>query len=119
MNAWEFMSLWEVDILLEPHRTKSPQKPAETEAGGEESKAPPLTKWDDEKKENWSVNPEAEEYYQANGGEILFYPFRKWGPTDLRHTYYMKRRERPMVPAPHSCPMPDKQYDWKDGIACT
>ena len=111
LNAWEFMSLWEVKILLEPVASTSVRKSAAMEADSEESKAPPLTSWTNEAALEWSVNPAAEKYFRDNGGDILFYPVRKWGHTDLRQIFYMERRRRPMVPAPQSCPMPDKQVD--------
>ena len=62
---------------------------------------------DDESK-GFSVNPEVVTFYGDSGG-VLFYPALAVGSEDLRNTFDMQRRRRPMVPAPTSCPMPDKQ----------
>ena len=51
---------------------------------------------------------EAERFYK-DSCDVLFYPAQAGGSQDLRNTFYMSRRRRPMVPAPTSCPMPDKQ----------
>ena len=95
--------LWEVKML---------PKPAHSRDKRIETSPPALTVWNDKKGENedqgFSLNPKAEKFYGLNG-DILFYTRKSGGSADLRNTFYMLRRRRPMVPAPSSCPMPDKQ----------
>ena len=49
-------------------------------------------------------NPDAE------NRELLFYP-QIPGDVQVRHLWYMRKRHRPMTPAPANTPMPDKQRD--------
>ena len=106
--------LWEVKVLPKPalHRAATSKPTASEDKENVRLIPPPLTKWNDKKddvdNEDFSVNPAAEEYYSVKN-DILFYPKEAGGGQDLRNTFYMKRRRRPMVPSPTSCPMPDKQ----------
>ena len=105
LNPWEFLMLWKVKVLPKPTRARAKLS----------STPPELTKWNDSEHEDeskgFSVNPAADEYCWEKGGDILFYPDpeESGGSKELRNTFYMQRRRRPMVPAPASCPMPDKQ----------
>ena len=101
--------LWEVKILPKPAHRKTASQQSD---GDLPLKPPELTTWNDtlleDESKGFSLNPEAEEFYR-DSGHILFYPELSKGAEDLRNTFYMQRRRRPMVPAPASCPMPDKQ----------
>ena len=117
LNAWEFLIIWEVKILPKPTHTcaKRGRKSFQQSQADMPFEPPELTVWNDLEQEDeskgFSVNPEAEEYYKEKGGDILFYPDPKesGGSEERGITFYMQRRRRPMVPAPASCPMPDKQ----------
>ena len=50
---------------------------------------------------DFDVNPEAED------DDVIFFPIIP-GEFQLRFIWYMRRRRRPMVPAPNYTPMPDK-----------
>ena len=52
----------------------------------------------------YDVNPLAE------SRDVVFFPELVDGP-QLRRHWYMRRRRRPMVPAPSHTPLPDKQPD--------
>eukprot|EP00973_Karenia_brevis_P052594 7306268-Karenia_brevis.AAC.1 len=56
----------------------------------------------DEDEGTWCVNETAETkhilFYRAMPGDVRF-----------RNMWYMKKRMKPMVPAPHNSPMPDSQ----------
>ena len=114
LNAWEFLMLWEVKILPQPAQTEttSSKKAHQSNAGDLNLKSPALTRWNDEENEDWSkgfhVNPEAVQFY-GNGNYILLYLGFANDAEGLRNTFCMQRRRGPMVPAPTSCPMPDKQ----------
>ena len=54
--------------------------------------------------QEFEPNPTAEHKH------LLFFPDIE-GPLQLRRIWYMKRRGKPMVPAPENTPMPDKQPD--------
>ena len=54
----------------------------------------------------FEVNPLAEAYYRQSG-DLLFYPVLA-GDVQLRNNWYMKRRKRPILPAPCNTPMPEK-----------
>ena len=88
------------------------EKHSQQSEGDSSSKPPALTIWNDKKNEDESkgfkVNPEAVTFY-GDSGDVLFYPALSVRSEDLRNTFYMQRRRRPMLPAPTSCPMPDKQ----------
>ena len=112
LNAWEFLMLWEVCELPKP-QLSSAEITADAPSGlRDDMKAPPLTRWRSDAQRTdarqFEVNPEAETYYGTKNG-ILFYPEGAGGLEDLRNTFYMRRRARPMVPAPSSCPMPDRE----------
>ena len=47
---------------------------------------------------------------KAESKDVVFFPEFGDGP-QLRRLWYMRRRRRPMVPAPSHTPMPDKQPD--------
>ena len=53
---------------------------------------------------DFDINP------AAQSDDVLFFPELPEGP-QLRWQWYMRRRRRPMVPAPSGTPMPDKQAD--------
>lgn len=114
LNAWEFLMLWEVRMLPKPasSREKLRQRLPDQSIEDLRSKPPQLTIWNDKKNEDegkgFSVNPEAVTFY-GQSGDILFYPDEAGGSEDFRNTFYMQRRYKPLVPAPASCPMPDKQ----------
>ena len=48
-------------------------------------------------------------FWRERPGDVLRYPAGTKSCEELYKTFYMQRRFRPMVPAPASCPMPDKQ----------
>ena len=106
--------LWEVKMLPQPahSRVTLSKNTSQKSEGDSSSKPPALTIWNDKKNEDESkgfkVNPEAVTFY-GDSGDVLFYPVLSVRSEDLRNTFYMQRRRRPMVPAPTSCPMPDKQ----------
>ena len=109
--------LWEVKLLPKPEQLRAPLRQDDLNLQQQEeeelpSKPPALTKWNDlehyDESKGFCVNPEAEAFYKTSG-DILFYPALTEGCEDLRNTFYMQRRRRPIVPAPSSCPMPDKQ----------
>ena len=114
LNAWEFLMLWEVKILPKPASAQATIKKTPPQQGkGDLCLRPPaLTEWNDKKQQDESkgfkLNPEAVKFYGRNN-DILFYTKEAGGSEKLRNTFYMQRRRRPMVPAPASCPMPDKQ----------
>ena len=112
LNAWEFLMLWEVCTLPIPQLSSTNITANAPSGRREDMKAPPLTRWRVHPQGSdagiFEVNPEAEIYFGHHSG-VLFYPVGAGGLEDLRNTFYMRRRLRPMVPAPSSCPMPDRE----------
>ena len=114
--------LWEVKILPKPphsratlRKTSSQQSEDEDESEDEGNlsfKPPELTIWNDivheDESKGFSLNEKAVKFY-GDCRDVLFYPELSKDSEDLRNTFYMQRRHRPMVPAPTSCPMLDKQ----------
>ena len=91
LNPWEFLMLWEVVPLPKPS-----------------GKPGSLTVWTTRASANtgereYDVNPAAEKADE----DSVFYPILP-GDVQLRKKWYMRRRRRPMVPAPANTPMPDK-----------
>ena len=124
LNAWEFSMLWEVRLLPKPKLSKaqvaasscfdgpregssatSPAIPTADVVSGhrQSTEAPPLTRWkvhpQGDSAGEFELNPKAEKYYGPKSG-VLFYPVDAGGSQDLRSTFYLRRRHRPMVPAP-------------------
>ena len=99
LNPWEVVMLWGFLPLPRPKASI-------------ESDPVPLTRWKThpktkEETAEYKPNPAA-----AYGGEdaeasVLFYDTIP-GEVQLKDRWYMRRRLRPMVPAPSSTPMPDK-----------
>ena len=106
LNPWEFIMLWEIARLPRPAEKAAPDGAAD----GAGTAPPPLTRWKDKSCEGeeptFEVNPAAEAFYR-DSGDLLFYPVIA-GDVQLRNTWYMKRRKKPMVPAPSNTPMPDR-----------
>ena len=106
--------LWEVKILpkLAHSRATLGETSSQQSEGNTSSKAPELTIWNDivheDESKGFSAIPKAVELH-GDSGDVLFYAELSKGSEDLRNTFYMQRRRRPMVLAPTSCPMPDKQ----------
>ena len=112
--------LWEVKVLPKPATFRASVKSTsdksgkgtaqEAEDAGE--KTPALTVWNDQEhgdeSQGYSLNQEAVNFHKGNP-DILFYPDNPPAAKELRNTFYMQKRKRPMVPAPTGCPMPDKQ----------
>ena len=116
LNPWEFMTHWDVLLLPRPVKERSssdlPEDGTEDTAQ-QRARAPCLSCWKmDESgqpdRTQWQVNPEAVLFY-ASRGTLLFYPEGAGGSVELRNTFFMQRRTRPIVPAPSSCPMPEKE----------
>ena len=109
LSPWEFLMLWEVLPLPKPGpRTEEGSRgDAEKTTPSEVPltlpvEQPPSDNADDTAQ--YDVNPAAE------SDDVLFFPELPVGP-QLRRHWYMRRRHRPMVPAPTSTPMPDKEVD--------
>ena len=106
LNPWEFIMLWEIARLPRPAKKTA----TDVDANDAGTAQPPLTRWKAKSYEGeeptFEVNPAAETFYR-NTGELLFYPVIA-GEVQLRNTWYMKRRKRPMIPAPSNRPMPDR-----------
>eukprot|EP00973_Karenia_brevis_P070855 9849310-Karenia_brevis.AAC.1 len=66
------------------------------------SRSDGLTQWIDAKAGTWTVNETAETEH------LLFYPPMP-GDVQFRNRWCMKKRNKPMVSAPHNPPMPDSQ----------
>ena len=105
LNPWEFVMLWDVMRLPTPCLTEDKRRQG----------PPALTIWEVRPDiENgvlgeYVLNPVAVQYY-ARFEDVLFYPDTP-GRLNLRHTWYMQRRKRPMTPAPTGTPMPDGHMD--------
>ncbi len=93
LNAWEFLMLWECMPLPTPKESRGALVPLT------------LLRPTSEEPDAYVVNPDAET------AELLFFPAENLGAAELRKHWYMRRRRRPMVPAPSGTPMPDKQAD--------
>jgi hypothetical protein len=88
LSPWEFVMFWECCKLPPP--TKNSKS---------------LSLWDDpDDKDCFDYSPNTD----MENKELLFFP-QIPGEVQLRRLWYMKRRRRPMVPAPSNTPMPDKQ----------
>ena len=97
LSPWEFLMYWEV-LPLRP--------PSGDDGGGD-------TKWTPEfaqggRPEGKDCEPGRHYVVDETLGDapdvVLLSPC-----TVLRHQWYLRRRQRPMVPAPSNTPMPDKQ----------
>ena len=80
LNPWEFLMLWDC-VPLPP-----PPSPLSMKVG-----------------DSYQPNPAAE------SSDVIFFPLGIPGEVDFRNRYYMRRRHRPMIPAPNGTPMPDQR----------
>ena len=104
LNPWEFLMAWKIEQLRPPSASEETEK--------EEKEA--LTKWKgvytEMSKRPRGVTLEAGVHYEAKTelqGEYLRFLSAASGP--LQHQWCLRRRSRPVVPAPNHTPMPDKQ----------
>lgn len=95
LSAWEFAMLWEVLPLPKPSASQTLSRWVQGASGPHESR-------------EYEPNPDAASKPSYEEPDILFYDEIP-GDTQLRNRWYMRRRLRPMVPAPSNAPMPDKQ----------
>ena len=106
LSPWEFLILWEILPLPKPSL-------------GSASKATAISRWVPKPRKKRSTEDEPDEYEpnpalaiasdDADAAIVFF--GRIPGEVQLRNRWYMRRRLRPMVPAPGDMPMPDKQKD--------
>ena len=114
LNAWEFLKFWKIEELRAP--------PHDDDDLEEE----PLTKWvtckygaskvtllGKDRIADKSIKPIPGKHYVINDWvygdrNYIVYPEVQSLP-EFRYTWIMKRRVRPMVPAPTGMPMPDRQ----------
>jgi hypothetical protein len=110
LNMWEFLMLWEVRRLPKPTKKGKLSDNEASPGCAEHAVAPPLTIWATtehaEGNEDFILNPAAETFYRPRQ-DIFFYLAIK-GNTDLRNTWYLRKRQKPHVPSPSNTPMPDK-----------
>jgi hypothetical protein len=110
LNPWEFLMLWETLPLPKPSQSRR----EDGKDGVDDAEEPeddrshvPLTlkmvRPEPDSDRDYDVNPEAET------NDVRFFPEDLPGDVQLRWRWYMRRRRRPMVPAPTNTPMPDKQ----------
>ena len=99
----EFVMHWEVIQLPAPHKTNDHGAVSQWLPGLQVSERDPTN--------IHSYEP----YPAAESKDLLFYPNIP-GDFQLRSRWYMRRRARPMVPAPSHTPMPDKENN-PDGKA--
>ena len=124
LSPWEFMMWWECLPLPQPKMNKvsgSDSKDAvdnrcalrpescnvETVNDSSDDEIPltvPIPAAVRHSGRNFDVNPAAE------SEQVVFFPELESEP-QLRWAWYLRRRHRPMVPAPTSTPMPDKAGD--------
>ena len=94
LNPWEFVMHWEVVPLPRPTEPTS-DNPV------------PMSRPKKKDPSDYELNPEARQAVPSIQDRVIFFEEVK-GNAQLRDRWYMRRRLRPMIPAPSSTPMPDK-----------
>ena len=109
LNAWEFLMLWECTPLPKPEEKAESSGSRNINAGeryvarGRNSKGVPIcTSFPDG---GYGPNLAAED------DDVLFFHEAIPGPAKLHQRWYMRRRRRPMVPAPSNAPLPESMKD--------
>ena len=108
LSPWEFLMHWEVMPLPKPKQTSTK---ADTAISRWQQKKPPKKRNSaDEASDDYEPNPMCRLATKDVSAAIVFFEAIP-GEAQLRNRWHMRRRLRPMVPAPNSTPMPDKQQD--------
>ena len=102
LNAWEFMMWWECRRLPKPSERHNGRlisgERADTNSRGVPLSVPLHG-------EDYGPNPAAEE------DDIVFFAANIPGPSNLHKRWYLRRRLRPVVPAPSDTPLPESAKD--------
>ena len=107
LSPWEFLMLWEVLPLPKPSAAST-------------GKGTAISRWTPKPRKKRKVDDDEPDEFEPNtalaiasddvNAAIVFFGDIP-GEVQLRSRWHMRRRLRPMVPAPDDTPMPDKQKD--------